>query len=290
METIDFEFVVQRDRELAEAGLQLFQRPFHVATSWMKARGISGPIFDEEIRGPLMAHYRALYPDGDFAGPPLFEGGVVLRGQMYGVNVDVGFGDFSIDPAECINISREELGIIYRHEPGQFWNACYAAADVIDIAYGMSDFRHIDKDAYICLNNARSAVAANTRILKGLGDLDSVVQTSCLAAELAMKGALVHFGWTEKRLRRLGHNLEAVANALIEHCPTNSDDELRKACSAFPDYVETRYAAHGLSRSELMSLAIRSQFVVADVVRRLTKRNLGAQVEADPETPPRTAY
>ncbi|WP_156467383.1 MULTISPECIES: hypothetical protein [unclassified Phenylobacterium] len=47
--------------------------------------------------------------------------------------------------------------------------------------------------------NARSNVAATTRILAGDVDVDAAVQSACLSAELALKGGLAHLGSTNGR-------------------------------------------------------------------------------------------
>ncbi|PKR88127.1 hypothetical protein CXZ10_16900 [Pleomorphomonas diazotrophica] len=287
MPDIDFEFTRERDRELTEAGLTLHQRPFHVAIAWMKANNISGPLFDNTIWSPLMTFYRQLYPSGDFSVPALFEGGVAFRDQMYSVRVDVGFGQFSIEPIKCIEIPPEELETIYNLERDQFWGALYCAGDVIDIAYGIDDISHQRGEAARLFSNARSALAATVRTLQGRLDLDTAVQSACIASELALKGALVCIGWTLPQVRKLSHNLVEAAETLVSERPRSSDAQLLAACASFPNYVTSRYTDHGLSRRELMTLAMRSQFIVAEAVRRVTERDLGAQLEADQSIPPR---
>ncbi|WP_216332560.1 hypothetical protein [Rhizobium sp. X9] len=282
MTTIPPEFVVEQDRELIRQDLKLHQRPFHVALAWMKHQKIVGQIFDESIWGPLMAIYRQLYPSGDFSMPALFEGGVAMRDRMYKVRVNVGFGEFAINPVECIEIPRQELELLFRLEPEQAWRAFHSVGDLIDFAYGVDDLQHGNAEGYELLSNARSSIAATARTLQGDLDLDAAVQSACLSAELAMKGALSVIGWEEPRYRRLSHRLPDAAEALITERPRASDDLLRVACARFPDYVGTRYRSHGMTRHQLMMLAMRAQFVAADAVRRVTQRDLGAQLEADP--------
>lgn len=287
MPTITAEFVIDRDRELIRQDLKLHQRPFHVAIAWMKDQKIAGQIFDDNIWGPLMGIYRELYPSGDFSMPALFEGGVAMRDRMYRAIVNVGFGQFSINPFDCIEIPRQELELIFRVEPEHVWRAFYGVCDLFDFAYGVEDIQHQSAGAYELLSNARSSIAASARILQGDLDIDAAVQSACLSAELAMKGALSVAGWDEARYRRLSHRLADAAEALIAERPRTSDGLLRAACASFPDYVGTRYRSHGMTRYELMSLAMRAQFVAADAVRRVTQRDLSAQFEADPSTPPR---
>ncbi|WP_205418298.1 hypothetical protein, partial [Pseudomonas coronafaciens] len=55
----------------------------------------------------------------------------------------------------------------------------------------------------------------------------------------------------------------------------------------FPDYVGTRYATHGMTRIELMVLAMRAQFVAAEALRRVSDRDFASMLEADPRNCPR---
>lgn len=285
--TIDKEFVRQRDDELITQGLKLHQRPILVAMAWMKANGISGELFDKAMWGPLMAIYHTLYPAGDFSMPAMLKGGVALRDQMYPVRIAVGFGAFSVDPIDCIEIPRDELELIFEHYPDQGWRAVYGVADLWDFAYGVSDLEHGTGDAPQLLANARSSLAATTRILAGDIDIDAAVQTICLTAELALKGALAARGWTEAQYRKLSHHLIKLADALIGEVSTAHDDRLRGAIAHFPDYVSTRYASHSMTRIELMVLAMRVQFVAAEALRRVSHRDLASMLEADPRNLPR---
>jgi len=136
-------------------------------------------------------------------------------------------------------------------------------------------------------SNARSNVAATTRILSGDIDVDAAIQSACLTAELALKGALAHLGLDEQGLKGLSHNLQRLAAKLVELAPGATDSRLLAAVQKFPNYVGARYAAHGLTRVQLMDLAMRAQYVAADAVRRIADRDLGGEMEARRDTPER---
>lgn len=281
-------FVVETDDALIADDVKLHQRPFHVAMAWMRTQGIGGDILDDAIWTPLMEIYRKLYPSGDFRMPALLEGGVALRDRMFRVRINVGYGMASFDPADCIDISRDELEVIFLRYPDQGWRAIYGVANLWDIAYAIDDLaRNGNTPAGMLLKNARSSVAATARILIGALDVDGAVQSACLSAELAMKGALAVRGWDEKRYKGLSHNLRRISDALISEVPTDNDGRLADACAKFPDYVGTRYASHGMTRVELMALAMRAQYVAADAVRRVSDRNVGGMMEADERNPAR---
>lgn len=287
MDPIDEHFILATDAELLAQDLKLHQRPFHVVMRWMKVNGHSGDVFDKRIWGPLMETYRRLYPSGDFSIPPMLSGGVAIRDQMYSVRVPLGYGTVSIEPLKLIEIPQAELELAFRHFPDQGWRAFYGACDALDFAYGVDDLIREGTPKPDLFVNARSNVSATTRILQGDVDIDAAVQSSCLSAELALKGALAHLGLNDQALKALSHSLPNLAAKLVELAPGPKDARLIAAVQQFPNYVGARYAAHGLTRIQLMELAMRAQFVAADAVRRITERRMGIEMESRNDTPPR---
>lgn len=88
-------------------------------------------------------------------------------------------------------------------------------------------------------------------------------------------------------MKGLSHNLQRLAAKLVELAPCATDARLLAAVQKFPNYVGARYAAHGLTRVQLMELAMCAQYVAADAVRRITDRDLGGDMEARHDTPER---
>lgn len=102
-----------------------------------------------------------------------------------------------------------------------------------------------------------------------------------------MKGALKHLGATDQELKRLSHHLSNLADALVSREPRQQDKRFLSAASKFPNYVNNRYASHGLTRIQLMELAMRAQFVGAEAIRRVSDRNMAGEMEARTDMPPR---
>ena len=284
---IDKAFIEKTDLELIEQDIPLHARPFRVMVGWMRAKGLSGDLFASEMWRPLMMVYKQLYPSGDFAMPSLFIGGVGLRDRIYLARVNVAFGRDAVDPIKCIDIPSSELEIIWKQNPNQVWRAIYSVADLWDFAYGIDDLKGQNCDADQLWINARSSIVSSARTLAGGHDLSSVVQSSCLSVELAMKGTLAFLGLPEPKRRKLNHNLVNLAEAIISYYPTANGACLRLACSTFPEYIQTRYESHGLTRIQLIALAMRSQFVAAEVLRLVSGRNLAGEIESGHQSPPR---
>jgi hypothetical protein len=284
---IDRTFIEKTDLVLIKREFPLHSRPLHVVMAWMQFKGLSGDILASELWGPLMIIYNQLYPSSNFSMPSMLVGGVGLRDQMYLARVNVCFGSGVVDPIKCIDITPLELEIIWKQDPSQVWRAIYSVADLWDFAYSVNDLRSQNHDADQLWSNAGSALSGTARTLAGDHDLATTVQSACLSAELAMKGVLAFFGWSEPRRRKLNHHLADLAEAVISCSSTVKDEDLMRACAEFPDYVRTRYDPHGLSRIQLMTLGMRSQFVAAEVLRRVSERNFAGEIEADHLSPPR---
>ncbi|WP_122740060.1 hypothetical protein [Pseudomonas viridiflava] len=278
MEVITEEFLRKVDNRLIDEDVALHQRPFSVMAEWMDEQGISGDFLDERRWKPLMAAYKKLHPTGDFSMPGLLSAGVAIRDRMYPVHVGIGIGTVSIDPLKMITISKEELFSLFSTYPQEVWKALYGVCDLWDFAYSIDDLRFNDSPAADLLSNARSAITATARTLLGATDIDSAVQSSCLAAELSIKGVLTILGVSDKAIKSLSHNLVKAADLLISMRSNDNDQMLRDACGNFPNYVSTRYSSHGLKRIELMALAMRSQFVAAEALRRVSDRDFAGDV------------
>lgn len=284
------EFVIQTDQTLIEQDVPLHARPFGVVMAWMKVTNVGGDLLSPALWNPVKAIYQKLYPSGDFSMPAMLIGGVALRDRFYPARVNVGFGTINIDPVKCIEIPPQELRVIWQQRPDQVWRAIYAVADLWDFAYGVNDLRSAKPEACVLWANAQSAIASTARTLTATQDHDAAVQSACLAAELSMKGVLAHLGWDEPRYRKLSHHLPELAQAIINERPSSGDAHLKAAADQFPDYVKTRYGPHGLTRVQLMGLAMRSQFVAAEALRRVSDRNLAGQIEHGPDAVPRRDF
>lgn len=287
MRVIDKSFIEMTDSDLIQLDVPLYARPFQVVMTWMKVNHISGDILSDELWKPLMVEYKKLYPSGDFYMPSMFVGSVGLRDQGYLVRINLAYGKAVIEPLKCIEIPPEELNIIWNQNPSQVWRAMYSVADMWDFSYAVDDLSGQSQDANQLWSNARSSLSSTARILTGGHDLASSVQTSFLSAELAMKGMLAFCGWSEKKRRKLNHGLIGLAEAVISCRSASNDDRLLSACGAFPDYIRTRYEEHGLTTVQLIELGMRSQFVAAEVLRRVSDRNFAGEIEVDQATPSR---
>ena len=159
----------------------------------------------------------------------------------------------------------------------------YSVADLFDFGFGSDDLRGRSQEADEHFQNARSSMESAARLLATGASNEAAVQSACLTAELGLKGVLTLLGVGKNERKALSHHIHSLASRLAELKPASSDLRLRSVSCAFPDYIGTRYKWHGLSRTELNELAMRAQYVAAEAIRRVSSRNMAAEVEGDPQ-------
>lgn len=120
-------------------------------------------------------------------------------------------------------------------------------------------------------------------ILATAFSIDSVVQPICLTAELSMKAALIDLGADPKVLarREVGHNHEELARRLATLSPHRDDAIVAAVAAALPDYVQSRYAAAGLTRLSVVRLGLGVQFIAASACRRIGNQDFAGSLEQD---------
>ena len=281
MKMIDNSFVRRINDILIEQDIPIGDRPLETALIWMEENKILGQYVDRDSYEVVEKIYKEIYPYEDFSLAVL-KGCVAIQDKIYKVNIPICYGTVQIHILALIEIDMNELQNIFQNHPEQGWRAYYAVGDLLDYGFGIDDLRFIKDEGSQLLEQATNNLIATGRILLQYENVDVVVQTACITAELSMKAVLAKFGYDEKSRRSLGHNLENLAKEIVKMKTMDSDDRFLYECGCFPDYVQNRYSPSGLSRKQLMNLAMRAQFVAAESVRRITDRNLVKEMESDP--------
>lgn len=286
---VDREFVQKIDWILAEQNVPLSVRPSKVAMQWQEATGMIVDLFhpvQNEIYDSVIEIYKQLYPnDNSFIG--VLFGGIAINDRMYQVNIPILYGQVPINPLELIRIPQETLNFVFKNYPQQGWRAFYGVCDLFDLGYSIDDLITLESPSKNFLPNIKSNITAIAQVLLSQNDIDSVIQNTCVVAELSMKTVLLHLGCTQDELKNYSHNLKRLSQKLTDLKPTRNDEAFLAECSKFPNYVNSRYEPSGLNRQQIMSLAMRAQFVAAEAFRRITDRHMVWDFEMNPQIPAR---
>ena len=114
-------------------------------------------------------------------------------------------------------------------------------------------------------------------------NLANAIQSSLLSVELAAKSSLMYLGCGYKYIRSLGHHKEYIKASLISYKIINEDDVFWEIYDSLPEYVDTRYNPQNLSKQALVDIAIKSQFLVSEIIRTILKRNLAESIQLERE-------
>lgn len=118
---------------------------------------------------------------------------------------------------------------------------------------------------------------------------EAILQPIGLTAELSLKGALIHLGMSPDDLTRkpYGHGYQTLAEKLVQLCPHRDDPEVLRVIAKLPQMVGSPYDITGLTRLQVIELALGVQFVAASTVRRVSSYDLAKEMEA---AAPRPAF
>lgn len=275
------------DLKFAEADIKPHARPLRAAIEIL-GHGFSMSSFGSPEVEAITAAYRALFPYVDTtwpgAGVGLAASGDDVRRLILGVKFGhpgpiepwqaLGFGDRLAWQAWC------------RDDPQIAADTALAFADLHDFAYGLNAMGPVNETATQLWHMADSNLADVGNNLPTAAGVDSIVQPVCLVAELSMKAALRCMGINPGKV----HGLIGLASELSLARPHRDDGVIAEALKRFPNYVESRYKATGLSRLIVVRLALAAQFVAASSVRRLSPVDLALIMESDTWPGPRRSH
>ncbi len=286
------EDLLKLDERYAEEGVAFHARPFRAAMDILGsefALGFGAGTAAQDV----MDAYRALIPEVDAAWPGLGIGLAASVDRVRKVTVAVAFGHCRISVHEGLGFgTHEEWATWCRGNPEIAANSAYAFADLFDLTYGLDDLQRGDPTAVGLWQLALSNLEDVANILTNGFSMASVLQPICLTAELAMKGTLAFCGTDAKTLsqKSVGHHHDVLADMMAKARPHRDDGLVRAVAAALPDYVNSRYKAAGLSRLQVVRLALGAQFVAASALRRISDRDFAIKLEIDSWPGPRRSF
>lgn len=150
--------------------------------------------------------------------------------------------------------------------------------DVTDIQYGAPELKApFSAMELICrfIGLARLHLHAAAAILTGGYDHRGAVQSALLATELSLKSGAAAQNLSEKAIKdQFGHDLDELAVFVGNVWPAFDADRVRRVISRQPKYVPNRYSANQPKRLEAGHTVMGAQFVVAEVMRQMSTRNM----------------
>lgn len=281
MTVISIDDIRKIDDQLISQNVLIHQRPFQTTLEWMRLNKIQGDIYSfykqvEDI-------YQKLYPRQKFSIPNLLIGGIAFRDQIYITRIPVIKG---INLFDFVDIDPSELALMHNVYFEQYKKAVYSICDLYDIAFGIDDIlkeKESNEILVYWLEMILSSTMSAAFALSENINFANAIQSSLLSVELAAKSSLMYLGCGYKYIRSLGHDKGCIKASLISYKIINEDDVFWEIYDSLPEYVKTRYNPQNLSKQALVDIAIKSQFLVSEIIRKISKRNLAESIQLERE-------
>ena len=220
--------------------------------------------------------YKCSTPESRYIGS-VFTAAFYFDACFWPLEIFLGFGQFSINPLDCLDTMPEELKIDISKNPQSFNNLAFYWADCFDYAYGFDEIQECGKlnsTTLSFLKNAdlelRGAVAQlilptpNTKAILSLR----------MACEIFLKALLVQErNSTTLELQKFGHNIKNIAEACYSATNVAEFNLVANGADVFPN-VSERYDGNEKSLAQIWRALCIAQIAATTVVRYYTDRDV----------------
>ena len=275
MTLISIDDIRQIDDKLIAKNVLIYQRPLEATLEWMSLNKIQGDI--SAFLKSVGEVYKILYPRQKFSFPNLLIGGISFRDQVYIARIPLGYGALSGSLFNFVDIDHSELALMHNIYYEQYKRALYTICDLFDIAFGIDDIfkeKESNESLTYWLEMILSSTMSAAFALSENINLANAIQSSLLSVELAAKSSLMYLGCDANYIKSLGHCRKMIKENLISYKIIDENDDFFEIYYSLPKYVDSRYKPQNLSKQELVNIAIKSQFLVSEIIRKISKRNL----------------
>ncbi len=282
MTLISIDDIRQIDDKLIAKNVLIYQRPLEATLEWMSLNKIQGDI--SAFLKAVGEVYKILYPRQKFSFPNLLIGGISFRDQVYIARIPLGYGALSGSLFNFVDIDHSELALMHNIYYEQYKRALYTICDLFDIAFGIDDIfkeKESNESLTYWLEMILSSTMSAAFALSENINLANAIQSSLLSVELAAKSSLMYLGCDANYIKSLGHCRKMIKENLISYKIIDENDDFFEIYYSLPKYVDSRYNPQNLSKQELVNIAIKSQFLVSEIIRKISKRNLARDMQLE---------
>jgi hypothetical protein len=273
------------DLKYAEEGITPHQRPMRAAKELLGSGFAIGAFGNPEVE-KITRTYVELFPEVKSTWPGTGIGLAASVDQVRKLVLPVDFGTASPQPWQAGFANAEEWWSWCRGQEAIASSASFAFADLLDFSTGLSRVGHQKPKAERLWKLTQSNLADVANALPAAFSVDSVTQPICMVAELALKAHLVWKGADPDSFRGPdGHDLVKLAESMAQQSPYRDDPLVAEVVGNLPHYVASRYDPAGLSRLQVVRLALGVQFVAASTLRRISGVDFAAEMEGSRREP-----
>jgi hypothetical protein len=277
--------VIEIDTQLLEKGVPPCDRPMQ-AVFYIGESMPPGAVLGSDFFAKIQVIYEKLYRRSDLVLPPMHIGVFMFRDVFFPLRISVDYGG-TINPLDLLMeatafqkkwlFNDKEIGLSFFDQ----------SIDLMDFVYGLDDFEKSSSSRRTkelwCL--ARRQLEAGAAALLGSFDVYAVIQNSCIATELLLKGALTEKeGCNDDDLKeKYGHGVKKLALAVASILPGVDEKRLLSVVNKLPHYSDSRYYDlqdpkspkydREFSRRKVGELMMNTQFVAGEILRQFSDRD-----------------
>jgi len=272
--------VLEVDEQLIQMGAEPFQRPQHAYQIIAKRLkpGSSAILQHDPLFNAVNQIYKQLYRPVDLYMPPMHVGAFMFRDVFFPLRIPLIFGSPAINPVDFLAdvpqiqkqwlFNEQQVGLTFFDQ----------VIDVMDFVYGLDDLEKIGQLPGKTLEYwylAKQQLEAAAATLLGSFNKYAVIQNSCIATELLLKGALIAKGIDTNTLRYkpYGHDFKNLVNKTAELVHSLDQEMLLFTVRQLPDYINSRYEAKEISRLDLGKFLMNTQFISGEILRQFSDRD-----------------
>jgi hypothetical protein len=273
------------DAELFNAGMDIRQRYWEVPSLVMRRLGYIGFVMAGagklSVLDRIEAAFKSIYRPQDIAiGGHI---GVFMYRDIFArLGVPHAYGQVRFNPFDFVELTPVQLRII-QTEPEAMEIFLDQFSDVADIQYGTAELKAPFAKMELVvrfIGLSRLHLHAAAAVLTGGYDYRGAVQSALLACELALKSGAAAQGLVETEIKgRFGHRLGDLADIIAQAWPAFDGPRVRRVIAGQPQYAPNRYASTQPDRRKVGHLVMGAQYLVSEVVRQLSERNLRADLQ-----------
>lgn len=235
---------------------------------------------------PLLNHieklHGQLYRRKDVAAGGIHGGAFMFRGIAVRIYIPIIYGGVSLDLFEYCDLTPRQIDWL-RSSATDEWSYVVNFCNLFDFSaclHPLADYGSAPPSASSNLRLSSFQTQSAAATLCAAFDQRGAVQSSLIAAELALKAALAGAGVKDRELKNLGHILVELVKAVGEEYKDFELEKTLEHTAKLPSLVPNRYSSAQPGRNDTGVIVMASQAVSGAVARVLTGSSLLRIIES----------
>lgn len=274
--------VLEIDEEMRQEGIPVEQRSFRLRGR-LSNRLKSWALYETPEQRVASEILESLYPWGSMGFRHAYTGAFYYKDAIYPLGVGTVLGRVTLQLESFIVGLSPDRWHQLKGDPAAHGRYIDQCCDVADLNLGLGDLRQrgIQNPVLSRLEAGVGHLQSASEAATGHIARDGIMHSTFLSAEVLLKGGLLAAGFTDGKLKSIGHNYIALVAEFSETFPQVDKAALERAGSFLPKSVSERYEHMAYSTEAAGYSIMACQFIGGEVFRLLTKRDLRSSLKLD---------